>query len=89
MTLLTERHSVPGKSSPVAIGASVVLSLGLAVSTLAVPAAAAASTADAPTIPTSEVTWTKEGAGDLGSAISRISCDVNGDGHADTVTGDW
>ncbi len=39
--------------------------------------------------PVSEVRWTGEAGGDLGYGSSRSSCDVNGDGYADTVVGDW
>ncbi|WP_125100004.1 Ig-like domain repeat protein [Leucobacter chromiireducens] len=62
------------------------IALGLAAGGLgATPAAAVSDGAP----PVSELRWTGEAGGDLGYGASRASCDVNGDGFADTVVGDW
>ncbi|GAA3865119.1 hypothetical protein GCM10022381_06130 [Leifsonia kafniensis] len=68
-------------------GAALAISLGLVATGLVPSAAIAAETP--PALPVAEVSWTAETGGDLGSSVSRSSCDVNGDGHEDTVTGDW
>lgn len=70
------------------LGASAVLSLGLVASALAVPAAATTTDTPAPTA-VDAITWTGEAGGDLGWGSAASSCDVNGDGFDDTVTGDW
>lgn len=41
------------------------------------------------TLPVTALEWAGESGGMFGTAASRSSCDVNGDGTADTVIGDW
>ncbi|MFV0434063.1 MAG: Ig-like domain repeat protein [Leucobacter sp.] len=69
------------------VGIGVAAALGLVVT----PPVATPALADEPTeTPSvSEIRWTGEPNGDLGYGSSRWSCDVNADGYADTVTGDW
>lgn len=54
---------------------------------VATPASATEPASKAPAV--SELRWTGEAGGDFGAAVGRTSCDVNGDGIADALVGDW
>lgn len=64
--------------------------VALSASVLTPLAAAPAMAADEPVAPVvQEIRWNSEVGGNLGYASSRTSCDVNGDGLPDAVSGDW
>ena len=79
MKLKKFRSALGILASATIVGAS----LGAAI--LAPPASADTGTV----LGSSEVSYIGEAGGIFGTAVSKTSCDVNGDGNADTIVGDW